>query len=71
MKFQEGVLPKKPYRDSALLYAGFACAFLIVVFVTGGRMLFAVPLAVACFLVATGYSWWRIRERLSAEDEES
>jgi hypothetical protein len=31
----------------------------------------ALPIAAACFVIATGYSWWRIRERLQAEDDES
>ena len=80
MKFQQGIMPKHPYRDSALLYAGFAVVFLVVVGVTGGTVLpkigtsFAIgalPIAVLCFVVATGYSWWRIRERLEAEEEGS
>jgi hypothetical protein len=29
----------------------------------------ALPIVVVCFLIATGYSWWRIRERLEAEEE--
>lgn len=71
MKFQQGVMPKHPYRDSALLYAGFAVVFVIITFGTGGNILIAVPAAVGCFLLATAYSWWRIRERLNAEDEEA
>jgi nicotinamide riboside transporter PnuC len=71
MKLEPGVLPKKPYRDSALLYGGFAVAFIVIVFVTDGDMLVAVPVAVACFLIATGYSWWRIRQRLDAEGQDS
>ncbi len=71
MKLEPGVLPKKPYRDSALLYAGFAVAFIVIVFATDGDMLVAVPVAVACFLIATAYSWWRIRQRLEAEEQDS
>jgi polyferredoxin len=86
MKFQQGVMPKRPYRDSALLYGGFATASLVIVGVTGGELLprfhprtdgwphfviGALPIVVVCFLIATGYSWWRIRERLETEEEDA
>ncbi len=71
MKLQPGVLPKKPYRDSALLYAGFAVAFVVIVYLTGGNLVVAVPVAFACFLIATGYSWWHIRQQLEAEEQDS
>jgi Flp pilus assembly protein TadB len=60
-------LPKRPFRDSALLYAGFAVVFVAVVAATGGNLVVAVPIAAGCFLVATAYSWWRIRQRLEEE----
>ncbi len=71
MRFEQGVLPKKPYRDSALLYAGFAVAFVVIVFLTDGDLVVAVPVAVACFLIATAYSWWKIRQRLEEEEQDS
>jgi ABC-type bacteriocin/lantibiotic exporter with double-glycine peptidase domain len=71
LKLEPGVMPKRPYRDSALLYGGFAVVFLVVVFATGGRLLVAVPIAAGCFVLATAYSWWRIRERLEAEEQDS
>lgn len=71
MKLEPGVLPKKPYRDSALMYAGFAVVFIIIVFATNGNLLVGIPVAVACFVVATAYSWWNIRQRLEAEEQDS
>jgi Flp pilus assembly protein TadB len=71
MKLEPGVLPKRPYRDSAFLYAGFTVVFVVIVFGTGGNMLVAVPVAAACFVLATAYSWWRIRQRLNAEEQDS
>ncbi|MEP6910796.1 MAG: hypothetical protein ABI896_10260 [Actinomycetota bacterium] len=84
MKLEPGTLPKRPYRDAALLYAGFALVFVIIVWVTGGHLLprapdwrnldiviGAIPLAIGCFLIATAYSWWRIRKRLEAEEDEA
>ena len=64
-------LPKRPFRDSALFYAGIAIVFVVIVFATGGDMSVAVSVAVGCFLVATGYVWWRFRQRLRLEEEEA
>ena len=69
MKRTEAPLPKRPYRDTALIYGSFALVFVVIAFATGGNMLVAVPVAAGCFLVATGYSWWRIRQRQEAEAE--
>ena len=84
MKSEPRALSKRPYRDSALVYAGFAIVFVIVVAATGGTVLprlnrgtdegfviGALPIAAGCFLLATGYSWWRIRTRLAAKGEDS
>jgi ABC-type bacteriocin/lantibiotic exporter with double-glycine peptidase domain len=57
----------RPFRDSALLYAGMAVVFVVLVFITGGNMLVAVPVALACFVVATGYAWWKLKRRLEKE----
>jgi nicotinamide riboside transporter PnuC len=70
-KLEPGVLPKRPYRDSALLYASFAVISIVLVFATDGDLLVAVPVVAVCFVLATAYSWWRIRERLDAEQEDS
>jgi hypothetical protein len=72
----------RPYRDSALIYAGFAAVYVVMVWATGGALLprfhprtdgwphfvvGALPFAFGCFLLATAYSWWRIRQRLAAK----
>ena len=71
MKGARTPLPKRPYRDTALIYGSFALVFVDIAFATGGNMLVAVPAAAGCFLVATAYSWWRIRQRLEADEQES
>jgi len=39
---------------------------------TGGDVMVAIPVALACFLIATGYAWWKFRQRIRlAENEES
>jgi nicotinamide riboside transporter PnuC len=59
--------PKRPFRDSALLYAGMAIVVVILVFITDGKMSVAIPVALACFLVATGYAWWKLKQRREEE----
>ena len=57
-------IPKRPFRDSAFFYAGVA-----IVGLTGGNVMVAIPVALGCFLVATGYAWWRFRQRMRLEEE--
>ena len=58
---------KRPFRDSALLYAGIAIVCVVLVFITGGNMAVAIPVVLGCFVVATGYAWWKLRQRLEEE----
>ena len=30
----------------------------------------AIPVALACFLIATGYAWWKFRQRMRFEEEQ-
>jgi len=62
---------KRPFRDTALLYGAFAIVFVVVAVATGRSPIVAVPVALGCFLVATGYAWWRLRRRLEAERRRS
>ncbi|HET7855266.1 MAG TPA: hypothetical protein VFL41_02305 [Gaiellaceae bacterium] len=57
-------LPKHPFRDSAILYGLLAGIVVAVGLLTNGDVLNAVVIALAFFLAATGYSWWRFRRRL-------
>jgi Flp pilus assembly protein TadB len=63
-------IPKRPFRDSALFYAGIAVVFVVIVAITGGDLLLAIPVALACFVVATAYAWWRFRQRMRLEQEQ-
>ena len=67
---EETPKPKRPFRDSALLYAGMAVVFVIIVAITGGKMSVAIPVALACFVVATGYAWWKLRQRMRLDEEQ-
>jgi Flp pilus assembly protein TadB len=62
-------IPKRPFRDSALVYAGIAVIFVLIVALTGGDLSVAIPVALACFVVATGYAWWKFRQRMRFEEE--
>jgi hypothetical protein len=62
-------IPKHPYRDSAILYAVLAGVVVGVTALTGGNMRAALIIAPVLFVVATGYSWWRWRQREGEETE--
>ncbi len=56
-------LPKRPYRDSAIFYGVLAVVIVVVAVATGGSILEAILVALAAFILATGWSWWRFREQ--------
>jgi hypothetical protein len=63
-------IPKRPYRDSAILYAVLSVVIVVVAFATGGDVVRAVLFAVGFFAVATAWSFWRWRERIRANERE-
>ena len=74
-------MPKRPLRDSAIFYGVLSILFVLVVWATGGAVLprwddaqheiGGLPIAIMFFFVATGYSWWRFRQRIEEEEEGS
>ena len=72
-------LPKRPFRDSAIFYGVLSVLFVLVVWATGGavlprwddqqREIGGLLIAMLFFLVATGYSWWRFRQRIEEEEQ--
>jgi hypothetical protein len=63
-----GVNPKRrkstrPYRDSALAYAGLGSLVVILAYATGSGLLKSLAGGVAAFVLATAYTWWRLRSR--------
>ena len=68
MSTGNGVNPKRrrstrPYRDSALAYAALGSLVVIFAYVTGSSLLRSLAGGVAAFLLATAYTWWRVRAR--------
>jgi nicotinamide riboside transporter PnuC len=59
--------PKRPYRDSIVLYAVMAVVIVLVAWLTGGGVGRAVVFALLFFVVATVWSMWRWRDRLREE----
>jgi hypothetical protein len=55
--------PSRPYRDSALLYAVLGAVVVGVSLLTGGGFARALIAGTAAFLLATGWTWWRLRVR--------
>jgi hypothetical protein len=73
-------LPKRPFRDSAIFYGALSILFVLIVWATGGALLprwddeqreiGGLPIAIMFFFVATGYSWWKFRQRIEEDEEE-
>jgi hypothetical protein len=64
--------PKHPYRDTALVYAGFAIVLVLVAWLTGGGVRRAAAIALLFFVVATAWTSYRFRAKLREQraDEE-
>ena len=63
-----GSVPKHPYRDSALVYAGLASLVVVLALVTGGSIVRALVAAALVFVAATLWSWRMWRNRLRGND---
>ena len=63
----ERAIPKHPYRDTAIVYAGLAGIVVGVTAATGGNVGKAAIVAAVFFVLATAYSWWRWHVRLRRE----
>jgi hypothetical protein len=61
-------LPRRPYRDSLMLYGPMAILLVVVAAATGGSVLRAVVIGAFFFVAATAWSWRRWRERLREQE---
>lgn len=62
----EPPLPKRPYRDSAILHAVLAIVICGLALLTGGDTGTAAIVATLYFVTATAWSWWRFSRRIRA-----
>ena len=60
-------LPKRPYRDSVLLNVVLAALIVLISWATGGELGRAFVFAGLYFVLATGWAWWRFKQRLESE----
>ena len=61
-------VPARPYRDTALVYLGFAVVIVVIATLTGGGFVRAVVVAAFFWLAATAYGWLRWRRRLRGHE---
>ena len=55
--------PRHAYRGSATLHAVLALVILVIAALSGGNLARAFAVAAVYFVVATGWSWFRFRQR--------
>ena len=53
----------RPYRDTVVVYAGFAVVLVVIVVLTGGNIWWALLVAAAAFVAAVGWTWHSLRSR--------
>jgi hypothetical protein len=59
-----------PYRDSALAYAVLGGVVFLIAWLTGSPVLKALAGGGGAFVLATAYTWWRMRARERQRDRE-
>jgi hypothetical protein len=64
-----GAVPRRAFRDTAIFYAVLAGAIVGFGILKDNDLVQTIAIAVGFFVVATGYSWWRFRQRLGREGE--
>ena len=52
-----------PYRDSALAYAALGALVIAFAYATGSSVLKSFSGGAAAFVLATAWTWWRLRSR--------
>jgi hypothetical protein len=58
---------RRPYRDSAVAYAVLGLVVIVVALLTGGGAARAVIVGAIAFVLATCWTWWRLRSRGGAQ----
>ena len=54
---------KHPYRDSAIAYAVLGAVVVLIAWLTGSGPARSLVGGVGAFVLATAYTWWRLRAR--------
>jgi uncharacterized protein (DUF697 family) len=53
----------KPYRDAALAYSGLGVLVIVIAYATGSSFLRSFLGGAVAAVLATGWTWWRLRQR--------
>lgn len=67
-------LPRHPYRAAAIFHGCLAALIVVLAWLTGEERVKGLGIALAYFIAATAWSWWRFRQRarqLAATEEEA
>jgi membrane protein implicated in regulation of membrane protease activity len=67
MRRAEPPRSRHPFRDTVIMYCVLALVIVIVGAFTGGGLMKAILVAVAFFVGATAWSWWRYSRRTAQE----
>ena len=62
---------RRPYRDAALAYSGLGVLVIVIAYATGSSFLRALIGGVAAAVLATGWTWWRLRQREREAEREA
>jgi hypothetical protein len=62
---------RHPYRDSAIAYAVLGGLVIVIGFATGSGFLKSVTGGLVAFVLATAWTWWRLRARSRHQEPES
>ena len=63
-------LPKHPYRDTAIIYGCMAAIVPVLGAATGRSLWKTAALAAGFFFAATAYGWWRVRQKIDAQEKQ-
>jgi hypothetical protein len=62
-------IPKRPYLGSAIFYGVLSGLLVVVTWATGGGVVRGVIVGAAFFVIATGWSWWKFRQRIEGRGQ--
>ena len=63
--------PTQPYRSAAIVHGLLAVAIVLVAWLSDGSIGKALAVAAAYFVIATGWTWFRFRQRERQPAEKS
>jgi membrane protein implicated in regulation of membrane protease activity len=64
---KRGAIPKRPFRDSAILYGVLAVILFVAGVAVGRGVVNSLIAAIAIFALTTSYAWWRFQRRIDRE----